>query len=121
MTGQHESPSATGLMTPVASQQLPLSRLSVQPAAASSATAVAAQMAGCSLGPTAAASVQVGEEESTMCLRDQLIHSRYTEHRWESLACAPTLNIPASDHLHCSMLLHSQQSVITIMNKQGQG
>ena len=49
-------------------------------------TAVAMQMAGCHVGQGAATaavsgSVVVVEEESTMCLRDQLIQSRCTEQR----------------------------------------
>ncbi|DBA80691.1 TPA: hypothetical protein ACH3X1_007932 [Trebouxia sp. C0004] len=83
------SPSGPGhdahaLMTPLNQHQLLPCHMPAHPAVAGDATAVATQMAGCRLSQDAAAaaasgSVLVAEEESTMCLRDQLIHSRCTE------------------------------------------
>ena len=77
---------AHALMTPLSRHQLLPRHVSAHPAVAGDATAVAVQMAGCHLtqGVATAAvsgSVTVAEEESTMCLRDQLIHSRCTEQR----------------------------------------
>ena len=73
-------------MTPLSHHQLLPRHVSAHPAVAGDATAVAMQMAGCHVGQGAATaavsgSVLVAEEESTMCLRDQLIHSRCTEQR----------------------------------------
>lgn len=73
-------------MTPTSHHQLPSSRLTAQQAVATHATGVAVQMAGCHLEMSASTAathgnVQVAEEESTMCLRNQLIHSRCTEQR----------------------------------------
>ena len=74
------------MLTPLSQHQLPPSRLSAK-TAVDSATAVAGHMAGCSGGQgvaTTAPSMQLAdsiEEETTMCLRDQLIHSRCTDQR----------------------------------------
>ena len=73
-------------MTPLIHHQLLPRHVSAHPAVAGDATAVAVQMAGCHVGQGAATAavsgrVLVAEEESTMCLRDQLIHSRCTEQR----------------------------------------
>ena len=74
------------LMTPLSHHQLLPRHVSAHPAVAGDTTAVALQMAGCHLNQGAATaavggSVLLAEEESTMCLRDQLIHSRCTEQR----------------------------------------
>ena len=73
-------------MTPISHHQLPSSHVTAQQAVAAHATGVAVQMAGCHLEMSACTaatggSVAVAEEESTMCLRNQLIHSRCTEQR----------------------------------------
>ncbi len=73
-------------MTPLSHHQLLTRHVSAHLAVAGDATAVAMQMAGCHVGQGAATaavsgSAMVVEEESTMCLRDQLIHSRCTEQR----------------------------------------
>lgn len=73
-------------MTPMSHHQLPPSRLTAQQAVATHATGVAVQMAGCHLEMSACTAATRGnvkvseeEEENTMCLRNQLIHSRCTE------------------------------------------
>ncbi|KAL0037928.1 hypothetical protein WJX79_005866 [Trebouxia sp. C0005] len=74
---------AHALMTPLSHHQLLPRHGSAHPAVASDATAVTTQMADCHLAQGAATAAVSGsvmaEEESTMCLRDQLIHSRCTE------------------------------------------
>ncbi len=73
-------------MTPLSHHHLLPRHVSAHAAVAGDATAVAVQMTSRHLtqgAATAAVSggVLVVEEESTMCLRDQLIHSRCTEQR----------------------------------------